>query len=149
MPDQATRSGRWRAYRTAAVVASPPGGVQPVQPRNPCLHGRRALLAAFLTARGMPTAVLSVRREHVDTLSCRNLNASLPHPPRRATARYSEGPREVPRGPSCPGSQARPLAGWLAAGALRAGLHQACANLETAPRPRVVVEEGADLQAGA
>src|ERR1700722_7618196 len=49
------------------------------------------------------------------------------------------------RGPSSRGGKA---GRWLAAGALRAGLHQAHANLETAPWPRVVLEEGIDLQAG-
>ena len=108
-----------------------------------------ALLAAFLTARGMPTAVLSIRRERVETLSCQNLSAPLAS----AATRYRSLQRRaarVWRGPSCPGSQAgRPLARCLAAGALSAGLHEAHANLETAPWPRVVLEEGVDLQAGA
>ena len=39
MPGQVTRSGRWRAYRTPAVVAPSPGGVQPVPTDHPRLHG--------------------------------------------------------------------------------------------------------------
>ena len=66
---QVIRSRRWRAYRTPAVVAPSPTGAQAP---NLSLRTIRAytddgaLLAAFLAAKDMPAAVLSILCEHVE-----------------------------------------------------------------------------------
>jgi hypothetical protein len=59
-------------------VASPPTGVEPLPAHDPGHTDNEATLAAFLAARGMPTAVPSISHEHVEAFIVAELESTAP-----------------------------------------------------------------------